>query len=137
MDEIMKKFYINYFKKYDDIIQELYLIKDIDGNSRVVQKVIANKLSISQSLVSKCIIRLERSDKCIGKVIRGIYKVNHTNLIKYGPFNKFIKYCVAINNYSNFLRLSDKEKIAILNIDYEELKMVRGYFQQFESYIII
>jgi len=125
----MTKIFEEYFKKYKDILDIISSKKDIDNISRISQKEIANTLGISQTLVSKCIVRLERSDRCIEKIKAGIYKVNHTNTIKYGPFNKFLKYVSAIIQNNDILKLRDDEQAEILNMTCDEIKMVRGYAQ--------
>lgn len=128
LNEMTKIFY-EYFKKYQDILNVMNSQKDINNISKISQKEIANTLGISQTLVSKCLIRLERSDKCIEKIKSGIYKVNHTNTVKYGPFNKFLKYVYAIVKDNDILKLRDDEQAGILNMTCDEIKMVRGYSQ--------
>ncbi|MCE5221186.1 MAG: winged helix-turn-helix transcriptional regulator [Clostridium sp.] len=125
----MTKIFEEYFKKYKDILDIIDSQKDIDNMSRISQKEIANTLGISQTLVSKCIVRLERSDKCIEKIKAGVYKVNHTDTIKYGPFNKFLKYITSIMKDNNIIKLRDDEQAEILNMTCDEIKMVRGYAQ--------
>lgn len=82
LNEIFDNYYNNYFKKYQDIIDIMNDNKDINSICNITQKEIAKKLNISQSLVSKCLIRLEQSDKCIEKLESGVYKVNHTDMKK-------------------------------------------------------
>lgn len=125
----IRKIFDEYFKKYQDILDIIDSKKDSDNISRISQKEIANTLRISQTLVSKCIIRLENSDKCIEKIKSGIYKVNHADAKKYGPFNKFLKYVTAIMKDSDILKLRDDEQAEILKMTCDEIKMVRGYMQ--------
>ena len=73
---ICRAFLIYSLKKYQEILDIIDSKKDSDNVSRISQKEIANTLRISQTLVSKCIIRLENSDRCIEKVKSGMYKVN-------------------------------------------------------------
>lgn len=130
----MKEAYIfadfcnRYFRKYKDIINIINSDKDINGISRVYQSEIAKKLNISPSLVSKCIIRLERSGKCVEKLKPGLYKVNHTDLIKQGPQGKFLKYCAEILKDIKFLDLRIEERATILEMSKEEVIMVNGYW---------
>lgn len=125
----IEKIFNEYFKKYQDILEIIDSRKDSDNVSRISQKEIANTLGISQTLVSKCIIRLENSDRCIEKIKSGIYKVNHADAKKYGPFNKFLKYVTAIMKDSDILKLRDDEQAEILKMTCDEIKMVRGYTQ--------
>lgn len=125
----IRKIFHEYFKKYQDILDIIDSKKDSDNISRISQKEIANTLGISQTLVSKCIIRLENSDRCIEKIKSGIYKVNHADAKKYGPFNKFLKYVTAIMKDSDILKLRDDEQAEVLKMTCDEIKMVRGYTQ--------
>lgn len=119
------------FKKYKDIINIIDTNKDDNGISRISQSEIANKLNISSSLVSKCIRRLEISDRCIEKLKPGLYKINHTDLIKYGPQQKFLKYCAEILKDIKFVYLTIKERANILEMSEEEVKMLNGYWCEF------
>ncbi|MGL4570008.1 MAG: winged helix-turn-helix transcriptional regulator [Clostridium sp.] len=129
-DIILIDFYNRYFKKYKDIIEVIENNKDCNGISKISQSEIAVRLGISPSLVSKCIRRLERSDKCIEKIKPGVYKINHTNLIKYGPCQRFLKYCLAVGKYDDFLNLKCEERAKILCISKDEIIMVNGYFAE-------
>lgn len=120
-----------YFKKYKYIIDILEKHKDEDGFSKISQSDIARKLNVTPSLVSKCIRRLERSDKCLEKIESGLYKVNHTDLIKYGPQRKFLEYFTAIIKDLKFLNLSIEERAIILGMSKEEVIMSNGYWGEF------
>lgn len=120
-----------YFKKYKNIINIIDKHKGDDEISKISQSDIAKKLNISPSLVSKCIRRLERSDKCIEKIKAGLYKVNHIDLIKYGPQRKFLEYSSAIMKDTNFLKLSIEERATILGMSKEEVIMANGYWVEF------
>lgn len=124
----MDKFY-DLFKKYQDIIDLIKARVDSDGISRISQKELATSLNISQSLVSKCLIRLESSDKCIEKLGPGTYKVNHTDLSNYGPLSKVMKYCAISSKDEKISELSYTEQAKILNMTVEEIKMIHGYIQ--------
>gem|GEM_PF-5193232 len=103
--------------------------KDVNCISIISQKEIANMLNISQALVSKCIKRLETSDKCIEKIKTGVYKINHIDAKKYGPFNKFLKYISKIIKDEDILKLGDDEQAELLKMTCDEIRMVRGYTQ--------
>lgn len=136
-EEILKfkNFYNKYFKKYSDIIKVIDDNKDINGLSKISQKEIAERLTISPSLVSKCIKRLERSDKCIEKVKPSIYKVNHIDMINYGPYPKFLKYLLSVSKYDQFLELTWEEKAKILSFSKEEVIMANAYLIEYAKYI--
>ena len=91
------------------------------------------QLGISPSLVSKCIRRLERSDKCIEKIKTSVYKVNHTDLINCGPCQKFLKYCLAVAKYYNFLNLKCEERAKILCMSKDEIIIANGYWIEFNK----
>lgn len=110
-------------------MEVINLRKNQNNISEITQSEIASKLNISQTLVSKCLIRLEYSDKCIERVKAGVYKVNHTDLMKYGSFNKFVKYLAAIVEIHNFMSLKLKEQAKILYMTEDEIKMVRAYIK--------
>lgn len=120
-----------YFKKYKYIIDILEKHKDEDGLSRISQSDIARKLNVSPSLISKCIRRLERSDKCVEKIEAGLYKVNQTDMIKDGPQRKFLEYSTAIIKDIKFLKLSIEERAIALGMSKEEIIMVNGYWGEF------
>lgn len=126
--ERLNKFYNKYFKKYEEIIDVIKENTTQAGLSYISQKDIASRLNISQSLVSKCIIRLERSDKCIEKIKRNTYKVNHNDLKKYGPYTRFLKYYIAVLKHDEFLNFSWEEKSRILGFSKDEVIMANGYF---------
>lgn len=133
-EEMLNEFYNRYFIKYKNIIDIIENNKGCNGISEISQKEIAIKLRINTSAVSKCIRRLERlerSDKCIEKLKPGIYKVNHTDLRKYGPYNKFLKYCSAIVRYDGYLNLKWGERANLIDISIEEVIMVNAYWVEF------
>ncbi|CDM68442.1 Hypothetical protein CM240_1278 [Clostridium bornimense] len=125
----LKDIYEKYFRKYKDILEVINLRKNQNNISEITQSEIASKLNISQTLVSKCLIRLEHSDKCVKRIKAVVYKVNHTDLMKYGPFNKFVKYLVAIVEIDNFMSLKLKEQAVILHMTKNEIKKVRAYIK--------
>lgn len=125
----LEDIYEKYFKKYKDILDVISLRKDESNISEITQSEIASQLNISQALVSKCLIRLEHSDKCIERIKAGFYKINHTDLMKYGPFNKFVKYLVAIVKSDNIVNLKFKEQAEVLHMSVDEIKMVRAYIK--------
>lgn len=122
------------FEKYQKIMDILIDNKDNDGLIRISQKDIAKKLEISQALVSKCMTRLERSDKCIEKITPGVYKVNHTDLIKYGPVGKIISYCKSAIDNKELMHMSLKEQSNLLGISIDEIKMILGYVYFINNY---
>ncbi len=132
-DTILIDFCNRYFKKYKDIVEIIENNKDCTGISKISQSEIAVQLGINTSLVSKCIRRLERSDKCIEKIKPSVYKVNHTDLIKYGPCQKFLKYCLAVAKYDGFLNLKCEERASITGMSKEEIIMVNGYWAEFSK----
>lgn len=115
------------FKKYENIISVLVEHKDVDGLCRISQKEIAYKTSTSQSLVSKSLIRLETYDKCIEKVAPGVYRLNHENLLEYGPISKALKYYAAISKNNSIIKLRYDEQAKLLGMTTEEITMVWGY----------
>lgn len=130
MNKSNKEAYINFlevFVKYQEIINVLIGNKGDDGLCRVSQKEIGSKVKISQALVSKCLIRLERSDKCIEKLSPGVYKVNHDNILKYGPLAKVLKYCVAVKNDESIIIMRYDEQAKLLHMTVDEIKMIWGY----------
>lgn len=131
LNEIFNNYYNNYFKKYQDIIDIMNDNKDVNSICNITQKEIANKLDISQSLVSKCLIKLEISDKCIEKLEPGIYKINHTDMKKYGLYPKVIKYIYAVMKYKDFLEFKLEERAEMLKISKDEVIMANGYWVEF------
>lgn len=132
-----KKAYINFlgtFVKYQEIINVLLDNKSDDGLCRVSQKEIGNKVKISQALVSKCLIRLERSDKCIEKLSPGVYKVNHDNILKHGPLAKVLKYCAAANNDESIMSMRYDEQAKLLDMKVDEIKMIWGYLGNYNAF---
>lgn len=129
--EVLNKFYNDYFKKYQDIINVINDNKDISGISVISQKEIAEKLNISQTLVSKCLIRLEKSDKCIEKIKSGVYRVNHIDMKKYGVYPKAIKYIYSALRFDFFLEFSWEEKAELLRMSVDEVIMINGYWIEF------
>lgn len=125
----LKDIYEKYFRKYEDVFNVINLRKNESNISEIAQSEIAFELNISSILVSKWLIRLERSDNCIEKIKAGVYKVNHTDLMKYGPFNRFLKYLVAIIENENIMNIKFKEQAEILQMTEDEIKMVRGYIK--------
>lgn len=126
-ENLLRYFYGKYFKKYEDILNILEENKNHNGLCNITQKDIGIKLGYSPSYISRCLVRLERSDKCIEKIKSGIYKVNYKDLEKYGPYSKFRKYCIEINKDNSLLKLKYKEQSSLLNISIEEIKMINGY----------
>ena len=131
LNEIFDNYYNNYFKKYQDIIDIMNDNKDINSICNITQKEISKKLNISQSLVSKCLIRLERSDKCIEKLESGVYKINHTDMKKYGVYPKVIKYIYSAIKYKDFLEFKLEERAEILRMSKDEVIMANGYWIEF------
>ncbi|MGL5351867.1 MAG: hypothetical protein ACRDA5_00930 [Clostridium sp.] len=129
----LEVFYKEYFQKYEDIINFTKESRDSENICKISQKEIAHKLNISQSLVSKCLIRLERIDKCIVKIKPGIYKINHIDMINFGPYSMFSKYVKAAIKDSNFLDLKTKEKATIINGCDEDVIMCIQYFSYWVS----
>ena len=134
MDNGIEKFYEDYFRKYQDIIDIMKSECDKNNICKINQKYIALRLSCSQGLISKCLRRLERSDRCIEKMKSGEYKVNHTNTKEYGPFKKFILYITEIVNNKSFLEVNLSDRAEILEISYDEVKMVHYYFVEFYTH---
>jgi hypothetical protein len=131
------KAYINFlgtFVKYQEIINVLKENKCDDGLCRVSQKEIGSKVKISQALVSKCLIRLEKSDKCIEKLSPGVYKVNHDNILKQGPLVKVLKYCAAANNDESIMSMRYDEQGKLLDMTVDEIKMIWGYLGNYNSF---
>lgn len=113
--------------KYQEIIDVMLQYQDINGVCNISQKEIAAALGMSQSLVSKCLKRLEHSDFCIRKISSGKYEVLHDNILEYGPYNKIVEYCKAINKNEGLLKLKYKDQSIILGISVHEIKMIKGY----------
>lgn len=131
LNEIFDNYYNNYFKKYQDIVDIMNDNKDINFICNITQKEIAEKLNISQTLVSKCLIRLEQSDKCIEKLEPGVYKINHIDMKKYGVYPKVIKYIYAAMKYKDFLEFKWEEKAEMLRMSKDEVIMANGYWIEF------
>lgn len=132
-----KEVYINFlgtFAKYQEIINILIDNKGDDGLCRVSQKEVGSKVKISQTLVSKCLIRLEQSDKCIEKISPGIYKVNHDNILKHGPLAKVLKYCAAVNNDASIMSMRYDEQAKLLDMTVDEIKMIWGYLGNYSAF---
>lgn len=137
MNKSNKEAYINFlgaFVKYQEIINVLIDNKGDDGLCRASQKEIASRVKISQALVSKCLIRLERSDKCIEKLSSGVYKVNHDNILKHGPLVKVLKYCAAANNEGSIMSMRYDEQAKLLDMTVDEIKMIWGYLGNYNAF---
>lgn len=126
-----KKKFLQLFMKYQNIINYMKEKKDEDNICNVSQIEIAKALGISQTLVSKCLIRLERSDECIVKLKPGIYLIKHTDMVHYGPFKKVMDYCIETQKNPNISSLSYIEQGKLLGMSSDEIKMVNGYIQTF------
>lgn len=129
-------FYNKYFKKYEEIVRVVGDRAGTDNYSLISQKEIAKELNISQSLVSKCLIRLERIDRCIEKVAPSVYKVNHIDMRKYGPYAMFIKYVAAFVRDINFIDLKATERADIINGCEDDVIMCAQYFNLFSEFIL-
>lgn len=130
-EDCIKEFYELYFKKYQNIIDIMKLECDEKSICVITQKEIAVKLNYSQGLISKCLRRLERSDKCIEKIKPGIYKLNHIDMKKYGPFAKFITYLIGITKHEDFLNIKCIDRGILTNMSRDEAIMAHYYFVEY------
>lgn len=109
------------------IIEVLMDNQGADGLSRISQKDIASKIDRSPSCVSKTIRKLEKHDKCIERIAPSVYKVNHKDVINYGPFPKVKEYVKAIEKDPEIIMKTFKEQSELINMSIEDIQMVQGY----------
>ena len=117
-------------------IKIIILLEEFKGDDRlcrISQSRIVDVMNVSLSQVSKCIKRLIRTDNCIEKIAPGIYKVNKTDLLNYGPHRIFDKYFKLAVSSKGFLKKSWEEKAKLIGCSKDEIIMADGYYKMFWS----
>lgn len=77
--------------------------------------------------ISKMIRKLEKYDKCIEKIAPGIYRVNQSDIINYGPISRLQKYTKIILNNPEIFTRSLEEQSILTNLSIQDIKMIHGY----------
>lgn len=115
----------------------LNLLKENIGQNRLVamsQKEMASRLSVSQTLISKKIKRLEQYG-AIKKIKPGTYRLLHTDL-KHTPFYNVLRILLLVHKepelYGHY-----KEQCYRLNLELKEVQQAWGFINQENKYFIL
>jgi len=100
-----------------------------DGLTYLSQSQIAKQLGKSQSLIGRYINQLNRVDKCITKINRGVYKLHYSDIKNNGVFPIIRRSLTLVMlNSQYYLNLNNKEKALFLGIDVNLVPVIEAYF---------
>ncbi|MHB8963310.1 MAG: hypothetical protein ACYC5K_09185 [Saccharofermentanales bacterium] len=115
------------YKKLKFNFELLSYIKSFENSSGVCcisQNKMATFMHCSQTLTSKAINDLHETDNMIEKISSGKYKVNHTNVIKFGIYRYFALFVIHHQLDPDFLKLDWKKQADAVGIPYREIQRI-------------
>lgn len=122
-------------EKFNQSLKEHQIFIDLlhanigkDGFIYLSQTQMAKALGKSQTLVRNYIKQLNRLDKCISQVARGIYKLHYSEISHKGVFPTIRRSLTKIMINSNeYLHLTYKEKATYLDVNISLIPVIEAY----------
>ena len=112
---------------YYKLLNTIKSAESPDGISYITKQELSVKMNCSPALIYKTVKILHELDNMVENVGRSMYKVHKTDIIEFGPINRYIKYLIFYKTHPNFMKLNWKEQADAMGIPFHEIQIVYGW----------
>ena len=109
------------------LIELLLLYRNKDGVCKVSPSILAEKMQLSEAMVNKILIQLQKCGHCVEIIANGRYIVHKADLKLDGPWSKVMALMDAVADNSKFPELSQAEQLEKLGFSLYELQMAKSF----------